>query len=529
MTLAAPWQLAWLLVLPLLWWLSLPPRPRTPTWTAHLDQYRAALASLRRRPPRPLSLRLALLLLAALSVALAAAQPVWRGEPGAERLVVVLDASASMAARNGTVASGWERARTQLQRTFAALPPHVEVTVLRAGGPLRRRHGSSARALHDLGSPGGALAADLGAIATSALRQPATAVWTLTDGQGGAALPAAGALSVLRTTGDNGAVLAVRATDAWPLPELHLEVDVVAFTAVAGRGVLRAQGPLVAAAERAIELRPGEVATVALDLLRTAAGGELAVTLAIEGDVLPDDDRCVLQVPPLPAPRIAVLRDAESAPFATVAAETLAEEVGGRVVMVQTGEPVGLLLVDGGRAAIEPGKVRALCFGSEPGGAAPGQVAPWPQPVLADWDRSLPLTAGLDLSDLRIEQAWHGVLPPGQPFLWAGDESGRQPLAVIAGDAECASVHFAFRLQDSNLPLLAAFPQLLRRAFVRCYGAGAALSVRSEPPAPGELDLRTATVGQDRLLPPFAGADTALAPWCVLAGLLALAMRALLR
>ena len=73
-----------------------------------------------------------------------------------------------------------------------------------------------------------------------------------------------------------------------------------------------------------------------------------------------------------------------------------------------------------------------------------------------------------------------------------------------------ASVHFAFRLQDGNLPLLAAFPQLLRRSFVRCYGQAARIGVLSAEPAAGEQDLWRRQVGEDRPLPDFGTADVGL-------------------
>lgn len=530
MTLQAP-QLLWLLLaLPLLWWLSLPPRPRAVAWTPHLMQWRLALGALRRRPPRFARLRFLLLASAAVAAALAAAQPRWRGAPGPRRLVVVLDHSASMGAQDEHGSQAAARARAGLAAAFAALPAHVDVTLLAVGGDLRRRHGASARALHDLGAPAGALAADLPALAAAAAATPDTAVWTLTDGQGQSRLPEVGARTWLPASGPNAAVLAVRLDDQWPLPVLALEIDVVAFAPAPARVGVVVRGAAHGAPLPPSSLPPGEVRTLRWNGERLAAGGELVVAVELAGDVLPADDAAVLRLPPLPAPRIAVLADAEAGPFAEAAATALAGEVGGEVVAAAAGRDVGLLLVDGGRVDLEPGRVRALTFGSELGAAgASGAPTPWPTPQVVDWDRSARLGAGLDLSELRVQRAWRGLLPSGEPFLWADDGGERVPLAVVAGDAQRASVHFAFRLQDANLPLLAAFPQLLRRAFVRCYGAGAAAAAVTAPPATGEQDLRAPARGPDRPLPPFGGADHDLLPWCLLAGLAALAVRAFVR
>ncbi len=526
MTLLAPLHLLGLCVLPVLWWLSLPRRPRARVLTPHLAQWQAAFAALRRRPPRLARLRFLLLAAAAVAGALAWAAPVRPGRPGPHRLVVIADASASMAACTTGGAPAWREAQRRMAQAFAALPPHVDVTVLRAGGPLLRRHGAAARALLDLGDAHGALAVDLPAVVAAATT-PDTVVWTLTDGQGQAALPESGALTVLPTRAANAAVLAVRVDDRWPLPALGLDVEVVVNDERSVELPLRVRGAGIAAAERTLPSTPGRVQREHFDLVRTAAGGELRVEVALPGDGLPADDAWVAVLPPLPAPRIGWLVEGEAGPFAEIAAASLAREVGGTAAPVAAGSEVGLLLVDGGRTQIAPGRVRALLFGATVAGSP--EAALWRLPVVADWDRNAALTAGLDLSELRLERAWRGVLPAGEPFLWADDGGARVPLAVVAGTGDVASVHFAFRLQDGNLPLLAAFPQLLRRAFVRAYGPGAAPRVQTAAPAAGEQDLLHAAMAADRALPPFGSDDEDLAPWCLLAGLLALALRAFVR
>lgn len=524
-----PANLWWLLVLPVLLWLALPPRPRAVALTAHLPEWLLAHAALRRRPPRLRGLRFVLLACACIAAVLAMAGPRLPGSPGARRLVVLLDGSASMAADAGAGRAGtrFAAAAAAVRERTAALGPHIAVDLLRCGGPLRRRSGASARALHDLGAPAGALLADLPAVAAAAAAQPDTAVWTLTDGQGQRALPTVGALSLFGDAAANAALREVRVTDHWPLPALQLAIALAYAGPAPASAELRVLGACAAMPPQTVALQPGAVANVALDLVRTAAGGALTVQIALPRDALPADDRWQATLPPLPAPRIAVLADAEAGPFAHVAAAALAGEVGGEVVPAAAGAEVGLLLVDGGRAPLVPGRVRALCFGSRFDDAA---AEPWLDPTVADWDRSGPLTTGLDLSELRIRSAFPATLPAGEAFLWGLDPHGeRVPLAVVAGTEQLASVHFAFRLQDSNLPLLPAFPQLLRRAFVRAFGAGAALADVTPPPPPGEIDLTDRANGPDRPLPPFAGPDRELAALVLLVGLAALALRAFVR
>ena len=534
MTLAAPQFLWALLVLPLLWWLSQPPKPRRAVLTAHMQQWQLAMRALRRQPPRGSWLRFVLLALATLGATIAAAQPFVPRKPGATRLVVLLDGSASMAAETDGV-SAYEQAKQKLASAFARLPEHVDVTVLRCGGELRRRHGRAARALQDLGEPGGALHADLSELARRTASEQC-AVWTLGDGQGVEQLPDVGALTRLDTRGGNAAIDAVRVADSWPLPTLRLEIDMVAYAAAGTGDRISAELQVLGATSKqhrySCSLRSGVMSTRTIELQRTKQGGELVVQLLMKGDRLPADDRYVLKLPPLPAPRIAALSEAGASTFANVAAAALAEEVGGVVVAGTEDASVGMLLVDGGLVPLLGGdgklaRRRALTFGTRLKESIEPQV--WRTPTPIDWSRSSPLTVGLDLSELRIDRAWRGILPEGEPFLWSQNGDQRVPLGVLVDGGDTASVHLAFRLQDSNLPLLPAFPQLLRRAFVRSYGE-AATSLASPHATPAtERDLSDPAIAEDRPLPEFAQEERGLAAWFVLAGLLALALRSFVR
>ncbi|MGK0522122.1 MAG: hypothetical protein ACJAUC_004842 [Planctomycetota bacterium] len=534
MTLASPQFLWALLLLPLMWWLSQPPKPRRQVLTAHMQQWQLAMRALRRRPPRGSWLRFVLLALATIGATLAAAQPFVASQPGPIRLVVLLDASASMAAESVGV-SAFEQAKQALKMQFARLPKHIEVTVLRCGGELRRRHGTAARALQDLGEPGGALQVDLSELAQQTANDDCV-VWTLTDGQGSEQLPSMGALTRLDTRGSNAAIDAIRILDAWPLPALRLEVDMVAYPA-AGLGdrvsaELQVLGATTDEQRYSCSLRSGMMLTRTVLIQRDKRGGQLVVQLVMADDRLPADHRFVLTLPPLPAPRIAALAEADAATFANAAASALAEEVGGEVVAITSDASVGMLLVDGGLVPLMGGdglvaKRRALTFGTRLTDSVEPEL--WRSPSPLDWSRSSPLTVGLDLSELRIDRAWRGILPAGEPFLWRQDGDLREPLGVLVDGGDTASMHLAFRLQDSNLPLLPAFPQLLRRAFVRSYGE-AATSIASPIVSPAsERDLSVAAARDDRPLPDFAAAEQGLAQWFVLAGLLALALRAFVR
>lgn len=517
------WALA---ALPLMWWMSRPPAPRRRVWTGHLEQWQLAMQSLRRRPPRGSWLRFVLLAVALIAAAFAAAGAQAAGRPGPQRLVVLLDASASMAAERDGV-SAFDRARQKLAARLRALPAHVEVVLLRCGGDLRRRYGEAARNLNDVGRPSGELAVDLAELADS-LRDAGTEVWVCTDGQGQVRLPTRGGLDVYDARGDNASLLALRVEDQWPLPELVIEADVVVHAAAGAEVQVVAVGAVEGGEQRrAVEWSDSQVATVRFELRRLPSGGDLSLRVALAGDVLAGDDARTLRLPPLPAPRIAVLQDEAAGPFAAVAADVLAAEVRGQVVAPAAGGEVGLLLVDGGVAGLAAGAARAITFGAR----LLDQPEPeaWLSPQGLDWDREHSVTRGLDLSELEIDRAWRGVLPEGEALIWTEESGRREPLAVLAQGDGVASMHFAFRLRDANLPLLAAFPQLLRRGFVRSYDQAANLVPDEAAVAAGELDLRYAQPATSRPLAEFGAPPESLARWCLACGLLALALRSLLR
>lgn len=520
--LTAPERLWWLILLPVLYWLALPPRPRRETLTAHLPQWLAAAARLRRRPPRFRRWRFLLLVLAVVGAVLAATGPSLPGTVGPSRLCVVVDSSASMAHRVGDRTAA-DAAIAALRTGLMNVPPHVEIVVVIAGGGVARRHGAAARAFADPLQPAGA-AVDLAAVVAAAGSEPDTAVWTITDGQS-PPLPEASALTLCGASGDNAAIAAVEVVDAWPLPELRLRVQLQSRSRAPWRGQLQAQGAIDAAGPFAVVLQPEERQVAELPLRRTAAGGALTLELQMPGDVLPLDDRVVLALPPLPLPTIAVLGDRTS-PIVRTAVAVLADEVGGKVIEGDELSRAGFLFVEGGVAELPPGATRAIAFGCRSPAAPLPEV--WPSPTIVDWDRQSPWTAGLDLSELEVAHALHGILPAGEPLLLGGGPGGERVPLLVAVPGERRALHFAFRLQDSNLALLPAFPQLLRRAFLGSFGAAHRIPAPQLPVPGTESDLR-ALPAVGRPLPAFGSPARDLGAYCLLAALLALAIRAYVR
>ena len=526
-TLGRPeWLWSLVVLLPLLWWLARPPRPRRQMLTAHREQWLRALGALRRRPPRLRPLRLWLLAVAVVAIAFAAAAPKVAAGPGPDRLLVLLDASASMAARSGD-ATAQSGALRVIREQLVEVPAHVDVEVVELGaGGLRRLRGPVARKLADPMPPQGALPASLAELAQVGGAQQQTVVWTVTDGQHGAALPLDGAITCTGSAAVNAAVLAVACEDLWPLPELDLTVDMQWFADEPALGVLRIEGAVEPVEPMRVELAADQRVRAELSVRRLRAGGLLRVRLEVEGDALAADDLWQAGLPPLPAPRIAVLADDRGGPYVRAAAAALAEEVGGDVVAAASGEGAGFLLIEGGQAQLAPGSSPLLAFGVARPDAEPEL---WPEPVVVDWDREDPLMAGLDWSELQVSHALAEALPDGKPLLMGrGLAGGRRPLAVLVEGPQASSLHFAFRIQDSNLGLLPVFPQLLRRALLRGYGEGRRIEERSPPVLAAEADLRGLAAAR-RPLPDFGTAARELGSWCALLALALLALRAWIR
>ncbi|MEM7198670.1 MAG: VWA domain-containing protein [Planctomycetota bacterium] len=530
--LSDPQRLWLLLVLPLLLWLARPHRPRHRVATPHLEQWLRARARLGRRPRRFPWLRWLLAAVAATATVGAFAGARYGGRSGPQALAVVVDASASMAARVTPEGeeTAFASAVTAVREALAALPPHVRVRVVACSDSVTRLPSDAAMALEQLAqiSPRGAGLVDLSAVGREldGLAHE-VAVWTVTDGLGPTPPAAVGALTLVGSTQDNAGITAVAIEDAWPLPEVQASLTVDNFSGRPGRWMVRARGGVEDAAAP-VELRPGESARVGLALRRTR-GGRLELWLDGTPDGFAVDDRITVQLPEPAAPRIAVLADDETSPGIAAAAAALAAETGGRVLAAAAAGEADYLITDGG---ILPGPAvhpRSLSFGTRRQDAPLSVADIEPAPTVADWDREDPITRGLDLSELQVQTCLV------RDFGGAGAtliRAAHGPLAVLSRDPTsepaAASVHVAFRLSDSNFALLPAFPQFVRRSFARSFGAGdGAVPGSDSLLSAAESDLRPPSTGRpaERPLPAFGAPSVPLAPGLLLLALAALALR----
>ncbi|MEZ5963642.1 MAG: hypothetical protein R3F56_07325 [Planctomycetota bacterium] len=516
--LAQPARAWWLLAGVLLFLLAVPPRPGRELLTAHLPQWFAALRRCRRVPLRFPWLRTVLLLLAFTGAVLAWCRPRRPAKPGPTRLTVVVDASASLAARTAGGLRAHDELLASLRAGLQRLPPHVraQTRFVRCAREVSFFDDSGR-----IGEPAPcALGVHLAPVAAQA-GDADTAVWTLTDGRDG--LPDVGALTVVGAPLDNVALCALRVDDRWPLPDIEVEVEVANFSQAARSVTLHIGGTPDALAEIPT-LAPLELAPGAREVVRFAGrrrgGGSLQIACTVS-DALALDDRVECTLPPPPVPRIAVLSDSD-APILRKAAEALAAETMGDVIDARgAGARAGFVLVEGGTQRAEDWRdLRGLLFGTTLAGEEPPEPDTTRTDGAVEWRRDDPLTAGLDFSELRLQRAPSPI--GGETLVSMG---GRPLISVRAGRRV---VQCAFRLTDANLWLLPAFPQLLRRAYAAAHAEVAA--VRSHPDnllAPAESDLRNWTgAGQDRPLPAFGAPAHDLTGWFALVALVCLLGRA---
>ena len=521
-TLTSPERLWWLLAVALvLWLLAQPPRPRTSLATAHPAQWRLAQERIRRRPQRFRALRWALLCLACAMLGFAAAEPLDAAQRTLRRVTFLVDGSASMGARAEAGRTAFERAVERARQLAQLAPAHVEVeTVVLRGGTIERRRGDSARSLVDVGQPAGLLPASLAELAAASSAEDAL-VWTIGDGQAGAGeAPPAGGWTRIASGVRNVALLDPAVDRDAPRNRLRVGAVVRSFADEPMRVRLQVEGAATGDV-RELELGPRASAPVEWDLERRPEGGTVRVSLAAPGDALVRDDWFELVVPPQPRARIAVQAEEITAPFATAAGKALAESVGGSLVDAAPGVAVGFLLVEGGLGELPADPGPMVSFGrSRPG------AAPWPSPLVVDWDRREPMFDGLDLSELEIAHALTGALPAGRTLITGQLPDGSlAPLAVAVDGARGRAVHFAFRLQDSSLGLLAAFPQMLLRCYESSQPGRGVVDVRGGDVPISESALGSASATADRALDLQAEPPRNLAAWLVLLALALLAVR----
>lgn len=484
-------HLAWLLAIPVVLYLYRRQARRLPVSTLLFFRLLAREhqeAAWLRKLKRWLSLLLALLMLLALMLALG--RPVWSGGEDTAAVVLVVDRSASMAARDAGGQTRLDEARQRLRRLLAGVPDTAPVTlvaadaraeVLLARSRHRRECLRALAALETLPVAGDARAA-LRTVAQMAALEKGSVVWWATDRPlPDTGLPAgAGEVKwldvALRESAINVGITAFQVR-ALPLERDRLEGFLQVSAAAAN------PGPVVARLEvqiggrlaqlRELELEPDRQMALVLPL-EGADGQLLEARVIAADDCLGWDDAVAARLPAARALRVAWYAE-QADPFTELAFQSLVEA--GRIEMWK-----------GDTAAFPPADLpdvfvfenwlpeswpedRPVIALRPPRAAGPLRARVLPgsglaHPSLRVTAPGHPVLHRVAADRLEVTQSVTLELAEGLEPLWmAGDE----PL-LAAGEARGRRLVVAAFLpsQSRQLALLPAFPLLLGNALLWC-------------------------------------------------------------
>ncbi len=414
-----------------------------------------------------LLLLLQLLLLALLVLALARPALVRTSSPG-KVVVLVVDTSASMGAREGDV-TRLEMAKKEAARALSSMGDGDEAMVVEAGPAARvacgmtRDRAAVERALEGLKTHDTECSMEeaLRLAASAVEKRDGSAVILLSDGAG-AKVPShpvlEKGLTWVKTAGTAGnvGITAFRAeTVVEPDGRVKSRTDgaktLYSYSVFAGVSNFSAERKKVyvslkidgaAVAARAIELAPGETGGASFSAMLP---GEAAAEIALdETDALAADDRAWTR---LPSPGLVRVQLAGENRFLKAFLETRP-----RVEFV-TERPD--LWISEGSAQAAPPDAHAVWFRPETAvaGIAPG--AEVERVRVLSWDETNPLLRFARFSDVHVGRASRLTPPPEGVILVQGSAG---PLIVSATERGRLRVAIGFRAGESDWPLRPSFP-----------------------------------------------------------------------
>jgi hypothetical protein len=415
-----------------------------------------ARAKLRHR----VSLLLVLIALALVVIALVAPTP---GD--GRRVVVVLDASSSMAARSGD-ADRLGRAADAVAELAARLGKDDELALVVTGAeagvrvPPTRTHAdvvAQAREVAARGAAGDnhddALAFRLAdGLCRDARR---TTILVLSDGAGLAAPPTRCKVQhvALGAPADNLGVsaLAVRSVDGMGAYDVHVAVASTAAEARKVEVTLAADGQVIDVLALDVPAGGDGAETLRINVV---SGKELTATIA-GGDALAADDRAAVALPDDgPVGVLLVTTHPHS-----LLAQALRLHPRVRLSVAAPGalppDATHLVVLENDPAAPLPPAARVVAFGTAPAGAPITLGKEATERGVVRWDYDAPWFRYVDLRDVFIASARHVV--GGRAVV----DSASGPLAAIARWDDRELLVLGFTGDESDLTLRAAFPNLV--------------------------------------------------------------------
>lgn len=449
-----------------------------------------------RKIRRLVSLLLHLLVLGLFTIGAARPRPA-EDAPRPRALVIVADLSASMAARDGGAGlTRMQAARWKAHEVLDGLDPVDRVAVVGAGrrprlllplatGPWRAKRLLAAL---DPGEPAADLPAAIDLARTiagdDANQQAGSArLLVLTDRAGeGQGLPEDVPRILVGASSANAGLVGLRVEQRWGQPRARIFVrarnasDARIDAALSVRWLLRMDaegrevGQAAEAGSVAVPLAPRSITNVEMEVA-AGQGGLLEAHLEAN-DALPIDDDAFAVVFPHPRPRVIVVAEGEPDPFLVGAIEVLSDSLDTEESFLTTPAALVELVPSLGASDVvifdrcAPDRALPLAnvvtfraegaFAPVQSGEAAERLTPW------TWDRRHPLLAQVALEPLRVGKG-RVLLPAEGDAVLVRAEKGA--IAVAGERGGMRVVAFGFAAKDSNLPLLVAYPLLLKNLF----------------------------------------------------------------
>jgi len=474
LTLGAPAALWGLLAIPflILLYLLRVRRRDHPVSSVLLWQRSAATPAYRpsRRIERSLLLLLQILATAALVTGLARPAVLSRYAPG--DLLLVLDLSMSMRARDVSP-TRFDRARAEALEAASRLRAGRRAGVVIAGArpellvPLTSDHNTIAAALRGL-QPWDVSGDISGAVALAAEHPlgPGGRILVWTDAARGPlpALPQA-VYRILGTSDDNVGITMFRAAHGPDGAEALLRVD--NFSARPRRIPVVVTRDRTGVYRGTLDLPGGGSRTVVFPVTDS---GVFQARLGTH-DLLPGDDVASAVLDPAPLP--AVLLVSPGNPYLERLLQVLpvARAVETRTADPRTWGAFGVVILD----RTDPGPIPPgdyLMIGAVAPNVPAAAVGEVSGPRFATWDRTDPILQYVDLSSVRVARAL-ALAPQGGRVLAGGDV----PLLWAYEGGGIRALVLGFALQDSDLPQHVAFPILMANGLA--WLGGGALELRA--------------------------------------------------
>ncbi len=511
--LANPWGLLWcLLAVPIVLLHVLRPRRIQAKVAAVFLWRRVATPVSAARPWQRLipSWLLAAQVLAAVLLGLLMARPVRLGDQLlAEHTIFVVDASASMQANDGSpdrLAAATERAR-ELRRQ---VPAGGQASLIVAGADARAlvtrstdtdAFDTALRTIRAADGPADMASAFALAAGLDTGETDSRVVFVSDGGVTPADLRAAPTGTRYEAVGTSATNRGITQLSVEPAAEgLVARVAVTHFGGPAVDQKVRIDVDGITVATRDIHLDPGGVANLSIPLAVTNGAEKVEAFLDGE-DALALDDRAVATL--AQRPEIQVLWAGADNPFLEAALGSVPGVVVTRAPTVPATPDPAIDVVVADQVAVPDGLTLPVLAIAPPGGArgitAGGTVE---RPVVTLIRAEEPLVEGLDLSQVFVAQAQQLTAPSGSEVV-VGAEGA--PL-LIRTDTPAPTVYLGFALDQSTLPLDAAFPILIDRSLASLsdlVAPPARLTVGADLPVDPRLEATiTAPDGTAQTIPP---------------------------